>query len=142
MDTNVEGAASGASAIHSELEAMRTIGEALSKLEFDARVRVLTWISAHFSLPMSSARSPTIGLTEETLTDIGQELPGIARMTDAGLEVTVRDLKARSANDAAIRLAHIAILAKEKLTGTKTLSSRNELLPLLKEWRAYDGNTR
>jgi hypothetical protein len=91
---------------------------------------------------VASTRSPTTGITQETLTDSGQELPGIARITDAGLEVTVRDLKARSANDAAIRLAHIAILAKEKLTGTKTLSSRNELLPILKEWRAYDGNTR
>jgi PAS domain S-box-containing protein len=53
----------------------------------------------------------------------------------------VRDLKAKSGLDAAVRLAQVAIYAHERLTG-RPLSSRKGLTPLLKEWRLYDGNTR
>jgi hypothetical protein len=70
------------------------------------------------------------------------EIPGIARLTSNGdLKITIRDLKAKSGLDAAVRLAHVAIYAHEKLRG-EPLSSRRTLTPILKEWRLYDGNTR
>jgi hypothetical protein len=72
-----------------------------------------------------------------------KEIPGIARATDTGeLHLTVRDLKARSASDAAIRIAHLAIYANERLNGLQSLSSKNILVPILRRYRAYDGNTR
>jgi hypothetical protein len=69
-------------------------------------------------------------------------MPGIARLSDSGdLHLTVRDLKARSGLDAAVRLAYVAIYAYQKLAG-RALSSPSGLTPLLKSWRLYDGNTR
>lgn len=134
-------------AIHSELEAMRVVGEAIENLaDPEARMRVLSWVASKFGdhrfeagrkdLSQGSGAKPLVAITEE-------ELPGIARRTaNGGLEVTVRDLKAKSTIDAAIRLAHIVIYANEKLKGERAVSSRKVLLPILKEWRAYDGNTR
>ncbi len=72
-----------------------------------------------------------------------KEIPGIARVTQNGeFHLTVRDLKARSANDAAIRIAHLALLANERLNHSESLSSKNVLVPILRRYRAYDGNTR
>ena len=148
MDTDPNSTGTTDSAIRTELDAMRIVGEALNSLsDADARARVLAWAASHFSIvhtppvrrQQRSAFNSGGGSTEETE---DRELPGIARMTEKGFELTVRDLKARSTTDAAIRLAHIVIYAYEKLTGEKTVSSRKVLLPILKEWRAYDGNTR
>jgi hypothetical protein len=135
---------SNTTAFDAELEAMRVIGTALANLDPGARVRVLNWIGSHFAIGTPPTQMPPahglqmVGGT----TEVETEIPGIARLTDAGLEITVRDLKAKSALDAAIRLAHVVLLAKEKLTGAKTVSSRKELVPILKQWRLYDGNTR
>ena len=129
-------------AFDAELEAMRVIGTALADLDPGARVRVLTWIGSHFAIGTPPTQLPARGLQMVgATTEVETEIPGIARVTEAGLEITVRDLKAKSALDASIRLAHVVLLAKEKLTGAKTVSSRKEL-PILKQWRLYDGNTR
>lgn len=130
-------------AFDAELEAMRVIGTALADLDPGARVRVLNWIGSHFAIGTPPTQLPARGQQMVgATTEVETEIPGIARVTDAGLEITVRDLKAKSALDAAIRLAHVVLLAKEKLTGAKTVSSRKELVPILKQWRLYDGNTR
>jgi hypothetical protein len=71
-----------------------------------------------------------------------REIPGVARLNDSGdLHITIRDLKARSGLDAAVRLAHVAIHAYHQMTG-QALSSSKGLTPILKSWRIYDGNTR
>ena len=132
--------------LSAELESMRVVGETLSSLDSEARRRVLGWAIDHFGISrgvrasreraeQSSDHPPENG-------DEEQEIAGIARINNGRLEMTIRDLKAHSMVDAAIRLAHIVILANEKLTGTKTVSSRKILVPILKEWRAYDGNIR
>ena len=135
------------STIHSEIDAMRVVAEAIENLaDPEARMRVLSWLASKFGAPRyeagkkdlrhGSGEGASLPITEE-------ELPGIARRTANGdLEVTVRDLKAKSTIDAAMRLAHIVIYANEKLKGERAVSSRKVLLPILKEWRAYDGNTR
>lgn len=148
MDTGPNTTGTTNSAIRSELEAMRIVGEALNNLsDADARARVVAWAASHFGIVHTPpaprhqrSASNSGGSSAEETKD--RELPGIARMTEKGFELTVRDLKARSTIDAAIRLAHIVTYANEKLTGEKTVSSRKVLLPILKEWRAYDGNTR
>ena len=54
-----------------------------------------------------------------------KEIPGIAKMQDNGnFKLTVRDPKAKNANDAAIRLAHIVIHAYTELTGESSVSSK------------------
>ena len=135
------------STIHSEIDAMRVVAEAIENLaDPEARMRVLSWLASKFGAPRyeagkkdlrhGSGEGASLPITEE-------ELPGIARRTANGeLEVTVRDLKAKSTIDAAMRLAHIVIYANEKLKGERAVSSRKVLSPILKEWRAYDGNTR
>ena len=64
-------------------------------------------------------------------------------ISDSGdFRVTVRDPKARNTNDAAIRLAVVAIHSYCKLSGEKGASSRRIVKPVLENWRAYTGNTR
>lgn len=133
-----------------EVAAIAAINTALSKLaDATARRNVLAYInarylrappaSAGFPAPVTSSVTPSpLSVVEHTQ----QELPGIARLTEAGdLKITVRNLKAKNTLDAAVRLAHIAIYAHARLTD-KPLSSRKGLTPILKEWRLYDGNTR
>ena len=134
------------SAIGAELDAMRTIGEAMSVLDPGARARVIEWVAGRFGISRGTASRDTQALASgpQAVSDdeVVGEIPGIARMIGDRFEMTVRDLKAKSTIDAAIRLAHVVIYAHEKLAGKKSVSSRKVLLPILKEWRAYDGNTR
>jgi hypothetical protein len=134
-------------AVEPELEAMKTAGKAIEALpDSDARGRVLAWLASRFGVTGFEARradlrpAGTVGRPSEP---VGGEIPGIARLTtDGNLEITVRDLKAKNTIDAAIRLAHVVIYASEKLNGEAAVSSRRVLTPILKEFRAYDGNTR
>ena len=133
-----------------EVAAIAAITAALAKLtDPGARRNVLSYINGRYlgkipgpveNLPLFStaAASAPVAVVETTQ----RELPGVARLTDTGeLRITARDLKAKNGLDAAVRLAHIAVYAHERLT-QKPLSSRKGLTPLLKEWRIYDGNTR
>jgi len=71
------------------------------------------------------------------------ELPGIARLLDDGsLKILARDLKAKSALDAAVRLSYVAIHAYSVLSQGGKLSSRKGLTQILKQYRLYDGNVR
>jgi hypothetical protein len=135
-----------------EVEAIAAVSRVLSKLaDPDARGRVISYVLARFAgairpaaatAPPSPRAPSTAGVAEVQGTGT-KELDGIARLgEDGSLRLTVRDLKANSTNDAAVRLAHVAIYAHEYLTGGQPLSSKGILTPLLKEWRVYDGNTR
>ena len=154
-----------------EITAIATISSALAMVkEPDARQRVLSYILARYGpqlpadnpalarsrtdhSPLSalalSAGPPFGGSSESRTSPLDQvtaapkELPGIARISDSGdLKITVRDLKAKSGLDAAVRLAHVAIYAYDHLTGGQPFSSRKGLTPLLQQWRLYDGNAR
>lgn len=135
-----------------ELDALTAICKALNLLEDEkSKQRVMDYAYSRFGLqPASLGQKKTQGegsraeeLGEKLDAKIHTEIPGIARLTDKGdLKFTIRDLKARSTNDAARRLAYIVIHVNEKLTGQKTLSSPKTLVPILREWRAYDPNTR
>jgi hypothetical protein len=131
-----------------ELAAMTKVSEALNSLaDLKARERVISWAASAFGV---SALGPTQRVGSETpARPTGnrpadeKEIAGIARVTPNGeLHLTVRDLKARSANDAAIRIAHLTLLANERLNNSDSLSSKNVLVPILRRYRAYDGNTR
>ena len=130
-----------------ELAAMAKISEAMNSLsEPNARVRVLSWAASAFG--GTAVTPPPRTPTKTTFPTVGQisgdkEIPGIARVTQDGeLHLTIRDLKARSANDAALRIVHLALLANERLSGSDTLSSKDVVVPMLRRYRAYDGNTR
>ena len=141
-----------------EANAIATISVALKPLDEDARFRVFDYVARRFSFSVSSHRnsagspgtsvptppSPSAERSARTgsASQHAGEIDGIAIADgEDGLRITIRDLKARSGLDAAVRLAHIAIFACEKLL-RRPMSSRNELTPLLREWRLYDGNTR
>ncbi|NIM05766.1 MAG: hypothetical protein GTO55_05965 [Armatimonadetes bacterium] len=118
-----------------EMEALAAVDKALSRISDQAaKNRILKWaIDKHGT-----------ELKEETpRPETGNEIPGIAMLdADDKIHLTIRDIKAKSANDAAVRLALVAIRAHEKLTGQQEVSSRKVVVPILKGWRAYDGNTR
>ncbi len=130
-----------------ELAAIAAATAALSTLSEPAAVqRALAYVVARHlpDPPFPGPGMPALGpAAARILRPPGhRELPGIARVTPAGdFRLTVRDLKARSALDAAVRLAKVAVYAHELLTG-EPLSSRRGLTPLLRAWGLYDGNTR
>ncbi|MBW8869523.1 MAG: hypothetical protein JF563_01885 [Acidobacteriales bacterium] len=130
-----------------ELECMKVIDEALQSVaDQAARIRITDWVFAKYGdvagrqslvgpVPIPTPDSPVLAS--------GKEIPGIAKLSQAGdVMLTVRDFKAKSANDAAIRLAHVVIWATSKLTGEGTVSSKGVVVPLLRKYRCYDGNTR
>ena len=130
----------------SEFEAMAKIDVLLSELGDDERNRVLQWAYAKYALRSGNAiASPSQGAHLPAMrgAPIGNEIPGIATLTPGGeFKFTVRDVKAKNANDAAIRIAHIAIWAYKQLTNEQAASSKRIVVPILKTWRAYSGNTR
>jgi hypothetical protein len=135
-----------------ETEAIVKIDEALTSLEdVDARDRVLRWAVAKFiekgnnaSLPSIYSDTP-VNNDPENRNNAGKtknEMPGIALLDSGNFALTIRDLKAKSVNDKAVRLTVITIYAYCKLTGESSVSSKKILKPILEDWRAYSGNTR
>jgi hypothetical protein len=131
-------------ALETESAAIVRMCEALGSLgDAKARERVLSYVASLFGASTETAKPAEMTKTKTREDASAKEIPGIARATDTGeLHLTVRDLKARSASDAAIRIAHLAIYANERLNGLQSLSSKNILVPILRRYRAYDGNTR
>jgi hypothetical protein len=131
--------------VDTEIMALQKCTEALEPLEDAACKRVIAFLNNRYSFSSPPTKEPTNNLrsaTQQSLSDANQ-IPGIAlRGPDGGVKITARDLKAKSANDAAVRLAHIALLAHAELTGEQWASAKGTLVPLLKAWRVYDGNTR
>ncbi len=120
-----------------EINAITAVNEALSAIEDpEIRKRVLRWANDKFGfVPSGEKLGREVSRNRDMLNKPeggAGEIPGIAKLSDTGeFRLTVRDLKAKSANDAAVRLAHIAIRAYQLLTGQKTMSSKNVLVPLL-----------
>ena len=129
-----------------EISAMAAVSAALLQIEdLEARARVIRWVNERFGFVASERfkRAPVSASVPISEASGTKELAGIARLLDTGdFRLTVRDLKATSANDAAVRLVHVAIRAYQQLTGEKVVSSKSVVVPLLKAWRVYDGNTR
>jgi hypothetical protein len=136
-----------------EVDAMGKIAEAMASLEDqNAKMRVLQWACARYGVPEPAAtrtvgRVPTVPASApnslESAPAPNGGLEDIVEQNQEGrIRVIARDIKARSKNDAALRLAHIVIYAHEKLTGEATVSSKRVLIPVLRDWRAYDPNTR
>ena len=128
-----------------EIKAIGSVGEALGALKSqESKIRVLKWAWAAFGGQggADAAAADNVASGNASPSDT-KEISGIARLSEqGGVVITVRDLKAKSANDAAIRLAHIVVYAHQKLKKESTVSSRKVLVPLLRDWRVYTGNTR
>lgn len=135
-----------------EIQALGVIVEALDGVEEqDAIDRILDYVLARFGGDQERQRKNT-GKTESRTDSAdeesggqlhGNELPGIALLTDSGdFKLTVRDPKAKNTNDAAVRLALVAIHTYCQLSREKTASSKRIVKPILENWRAYTGNTR
>lgn len=132
-----------------EIEAIKSIDDALSSLDQATIDRILKWALDKYSSMADITNKNLIealdGTSQDssTVNNLEKELPGIAKiLNDGTFQLTVRDLKAKNTNDAAIRLVHVILFAYEKLTGDTAVSSRHIITPLLKLWRAYTGNTR
>lgn len=133
-----------------EIDAIAKIDAALSAIQDkESTRRILRWAIDKFSTEDETIPPPSRKLGIDTpvkdspVQKAKNEIPGIAKLQENGtFRLTVRDLKAKSTNDAAIRLAHIVLHAYGELTGESSVSSKKILVPILREWRAYDGNTR
>lgn len=137
--------------VPTEFEALQLIDNAVSSLAEDERTRVLQWVLSKYGSALGQSGNTKLnfpgggtpmgqgaGINPE-----GNEIPGIARLSPEGaFQLTVRDLKAKNTNDAAIRIVHIICLANEVLTNNLEVSSKSVIVPILKQWRAYTGNTR
>jgi hypothetical protein len=138
--------------IMNEIEAMSKINEALSGLEEEGAVeRVLIWANSKFLKQSPIKSTPIVGgaligsdvKLNQHIIAAENEIPGIAILDSSGkFKLTIRDVKAKTTNDAAIRLTLITIYAYCKLTGDSSVSSKRILKPLLEDWRVYTGNTR
>lgn len=131
----------------SEIDAIKTVDAALSALNEDERIRVLQWAIAKFrgstSVGPSSIGRPSLAMPLGGGMVTANEIPGIAALTpDGEFKLTVRDVKASNTNDAAVRIAHLVIWAHQQLKGEPSVSSKKVLVPILRKWRAYTGNTR
>ena len=130
----------------SEFEILESMCVQLDELDDGARGRVLRYLFDRYPAErtMTTVRNASPSSTPAHQENIETlELRGIAVATaDGGLRMTIRDLKARTAKDAARRLIYVTILANETLSGSRQVSSRKTVVPALREYRLYDGNTR
>jgi hypothetical protein len=144
-----------------EIVALAAVHRLLLPLDDDARARVLAYVSTKFGIRSYQSNLPVpvqraqperqdtppatrpASLAFAQGSPLSNEIAGIAHLTEDGvLRLTARDLKAKSTADAAKRITYVAIRAYQQLTEASKVSSKKILVPLLKEWRAYDGNTR
>ncbi len=145
-----------------ELLAMNSIWTALSSLPDDAaRMRCIHWATSRLGIApqvvsnivntknrsavgtSSTANSSSGAQNTQQGAPVGGGLEDIVEQIEGGgFRVIARDLKAKSRNEAAIRLVHLVLYANEVLNGQQKTSSKALVLPVLQEWRAYDGNTR
>jgi hypothetical protein len=125
-----------------ELSSLQQVVQLFDSLQPAARERIHRYLAERFALS-SVAKLPEGHADSQQLTNSDQrELPGLAQLTEDGaLKITIRDLKARSAIDAARRLVYVTIAAHERLAGSAA-SSRKTVTPILRDWRLYDGNAR
>jgi hypothetical protein len=133
-----------------ELECMHALDESVRALEDEsARSRVVGWLAAKYLGSSNTGARTTVNAVRTSTGEpkegdtLNGQIPGIAKLSQSGeLLLTVRDFKAKSANDAAVRLVHVVLWAAAKLTGESGFSSKNFVVPLLRKYRCYDGNTR
>ena len=133
-----------------ELECMGRADEAIRSLEDEAtRSRVVSWLAAKYlggavTTGGTPGAPPSANTSNAGPVEVhANQIPGIAKLSPSGeVQLTVRDFKAKSANDAAVRLVHVVIWATAKLKGEPSVSSKNVIVPLLRKYRCYDGNTR
>jgi hypothetical protein len=134
-----------------ELECMKIIDEGLQAVPEEAtRARIASWVASKYggvqiSRGTDLGRGASVSSGVAIAGDVAKngEVAGIAKLSQSGeVLLTVRDFKAKSANDAAIRLVHVLIWVTGKLAGRPAVSSKNEVVPLLRKYRLYDGNTR
>lgn len=130
----------------SEIAAIQALDSVLADLDEEERSRVLQWAIAKYGKLAIAAKPTSASLHSSgqlASSHGGTEIPGIAALTPNGeFKFTARDVKAKNTNDAAIRIAHIAIWAYQQLTNEATMPSKKVLVPILRTWRAYTGNTR
>lgn len=135
------------------LERMPKIAEAVNAFDSSEvqREAFAVLIAATGPLPErhSTKTAPTAPTPSQppagdpTPSEVEDEIPGIAiREGDGTIKFTIRDIKAKNAKDAGIRLTLVAAYVHERLTGNPEISRKDILNPLLKSWRAYDGNIR
>lgn len=98
-----------------------------------------------------SCRQPEPQLTAEErsfMTEVEEawlprEIPGVARLRDdSSIEFCIADPKAKSRNDAAVRLAVLALHACARLKQMDRVSNSEVVVPLQRLFGVDDGNTR
>ncbi|MBL7664537.1 MAG: hypothetical protein JNM93_05345 [Bacteriovoracaceae bacterium] len=137
-----------------EIVALTEINKVLSPIQNEQTLeRIIRWASEKFTPTLISSKiiesevpvvhANNMNTADSSINFQKNEIPGIALVTDKGaFKLTLRDTKAKSNNDAAIRLVLVSIYAHNLLTGSSEVSTKEIINPILKHWRVYDGNTR
>jgi hypothetical protein len=127
----------------SEIQAMTTISKALDNIkDKDTQQRILNWIADRFELKLKKQPLKTNSNEDTETNNHSADYSDIGEFSNNILELHFRDVKANNANNAAIRLCHIVAYLNEKILGEKETSSKDSIVPMLKEWNIYNSNTR
>jgi len=126
-----------------EFHVLESVCTQLDELDAEPRERVIRYVMNRYSIGANPVERQAGARQPGSVASSVTELNGIALLKgDGSLRVTVRDLKGATAKDAARRLIYAVVLSNEMLTGSREVSSRKTLVPILREYRLYDGNTR
>jgi len=131
--------------VDQEIDAMAKVSSALAAVDDpQARIRVLRWANEKFGFasPSGTLAAKAKGISDQN-SETDKEISGVAVLNEKGeVRFTIRDLKAKSAREATMRLVYVSIQATQALTGKRSVSRKGVIVPLLKHWRIYDGNAR
>lgn len=126
-----------------EIEAMKSVAEALENLEEGERLRVFEWAKAKFGISnknLTKELSSSIAQSEEmTNQKIENEFSDVAEIDGSNFKI-ISDLKAKSMRDAAIRIAYLTCYLRRKMLGEEK-TNVSEIISQIKDHAAFDSNT-
>ena len=136
-----------------EIKAMGAIEDVLGKIKDEETCqRIVKWAVDKYGLGDISILGSGSGIPNQIQQKPVQpnppktpnEIPGIAthNKQDSSMKFTIRDLKAKNAKNAAVRLALVSTYIYEKFTGETTAPRQRILTPLLKDYRINRGSSR
>lgn len=140
-----------------EIKAIGAIEDALAKIKDEEAIqRILKWAADKYKVKIpvgtgggnggskSGDDPPPDDKSKKTALVSGNEIHGIAvyNPDDGTIDFTFRDLKAKNATNAAVRLALLSTYIYEQFTGEECAPRQLILTPLLKDYRINRGSSR
>lgn len=125
-------------------EVVKKFPENMQKEVFDRLVTEFNGSNNSTQTSSSSSSSSEVIKPEIKPKPITSEnnFAGICTQRSEKYHFTARDLKAKSARDAAKRLIYVVVYSYKQIMGEDTVSRKEVLNPLLEKWRLNNANTR